>query len=181
MKKLFLLGVIAVALYAAEPAKAAITIDTTTATDWKISNGVITLDWNSTTGSIFGVHLNGHPDNLVDTTNLSSNGQPKGLYMDNTGLGAGTKTAGFHQNANHYVDWWITTASSATNAFTYTRHFILTDNDAGVHTYFIVSHSASDIAGSIGQIQNVFRVSQTLFNNTYSVNSGLNNLGATSI
>src|SRR5258708_5809485 len=181
MKKLYLLGITTVALYAAEPAKAAITIDTSTATDWKITNGVITLDWNSTTGSIFGVHLNGHPDNLVDTTNLSSNGQPKGLYMDNTGLGSGTTTAGFHQNANHYLDWWITTTSNSSNAFTYSRHFILVDNDAGFHTYFVVNHSSSDIAGSLGQIQYVFRISQTLFTNTYSVNSGLNNLGATNI
>src|SRR5882762_8055064 len=57
MKALYLIGVIAVALYAAEPARAAITIDTTTATDWKISNGVISLDWNSTTGNIFAIHL----------------------------------------------------------------------------------------------------------------------------
>src|SRR5260370_21846446 len=97
---LFLLGVIAVVFYPAAAARAAITIDTSNATDWKISNGVIMLDWNSTTGSVFGVHLNGFPDNLVDTTNLSSNGQPKGLYMDNTGLGGGTSTAGFHQNKN---------------------------------------------------------------------------------
>jgi len=180
MKKLYLLA-IAFVLYAAEPAKAAISIDTSTSTDWKISNGVITLDWNSTTGSIFGVHLNGHPDNLVDTTTLSSNGQPKGLYMDNTGLGSGATTAGFHQNGNHYLDWWITTTSDSSNAFTYSRHFILADNDAGFHTYFVVNHSSSDIAGSLGQIQYVFRISQTLFTNTYSVNSGLNNLGATNI
>ena len=181
IKALHLIGVIAVALYAAEPARAAITIDTTTATDWKISNGVISLDWNSTTGNIFAIHLAGHPDNLVDITNRSSNGQPKGVYMDNTGLGSGATTAAFHQNANHYLDWWITTASSSSNAFTYSRHFILVDNDAGFHTYFVVNHASTDIAGSLGQIQNVFRVSQTLFTNTYSVNSGLNNLGATTI
>src|SRR6266700_5381037 len=178
IKALHLIGVIAIALYAAEPARAAITIDTTTATDWKISNGVISLDWNSTTGNIFAIQLVGHPDNLVDITNRSSNGQPKGVYMDNTGLGSGTTTAAFHQNANHYLDWWITTTSNETNAFTYSRHFILVDNDAGFHTYFVVNHSSSDIAGSLGQIQYVFRISQTLFTNTYSVNSGLNNLGS---
>src|SRR5258708_5151853 len=109
-------------------------------------------------------------------TNLSPHGQPKGLYMDNTGLGSGTTTAGFHQNANHYLDWWITTTSNSSNAFTYSRHFILVDNDAGFHTYFVVNHSSSDIAGSLGQIQYVFRISQTLFTNTYSLNSALTNL-----
>jgi hypothetical protein len=180
-KGLLLLGVITIALYTAVPANASITINTSTATDWKISNGVISLDWNSTTGSVFSVHLVGHSDDLVDTTTKNSNGQPKGLYMDNTGLGSGTTTAGFHQDGNHYVDWWITTASNSSNAFTYSRHFILADNDSGFHTYFVVNHSSSDIAGSIGQIQYVFRISQTLFTNTYSVNSGLNNLGATAI
>jgi hypothetical protein len=180
-KRLFLLWVIAVALYTPVPANATITINTSTATDWKISNGVISLDWNSTTGNVFSVHLVGHPDDLVDITTKNSNGQPKGLYMDNTGLGSGTTSTGFHQNGNHYVDWWITTASNSSNAFTYTRHFVLADNDSGFHVYFVVNHSSSDIAGSIGQIQYVFRISQTLFTNTYSVNSGLNNSGATAI
>src|SRR5258708_316769 len=177
IKKLFLLGVIAVAFYVAEPARAAITIDTSNATDWKISNGVITLDWNSHTGDIFSVHLNGHPEDLVDVTNLSSSHQPKGFYMDNTGLGSGATTAGFQQDGDHYLDWWITFASNATNAFTYSRHFIITDNNAGFEAYFVVNLSATDIAGSLGQIQYVFRVNLTLFSNTYSVNSGLNNLG----
>src|SRR5215471_691007 len=179
--KLFLLGVTAIAFCAVVPANATITINTSTATDWKISNGVISLDWNSTTGNVFSVHLNGHPDDLVDTTTKNSNGQPKGLYMDNTGLGSGTVSAGFHQDGNHYLDWWITTASNSSNAFTYSEHFILADNDSGFHVYFVVNHSSSDIAGSIGQIQYVFRISQTLFTNTYSVNAGLNNLGATTI
>lgn len=180
-KRLFLLGAIVIAFCAAVPANATITINTSTATDWKISNGVISLDWNSTTGNVFSVHLVGHPDDLVDTTTKNSNGQPEGLYMDNTGLGSGTTTAGFHQDGNHYLDWWITTASNSSNAFTYSEHFILADNDPGFHVYFVVNHSSSDIAGSIGQIQYVFRISQTLFTNTYSVNSGLNNLGAAAI
>lgn len=176
-RRFFLLAVIAMAFYAAQPASATITIDTTTATDWKISNGVITLDWNSQVGNIFSVHLNGHPEELVDITNTNSNHQPKGFYMDNTGLGGGTTTAGFQQDGDHYLDWWVTVASNASNAFTYTRHFIITDNNPGFHAYIVINHSATDIAGGIGQVQYVFRIDQTLFNTTYSVNSGLNNLG----
>jgi hypothetical protein len=51
--------------------------------------------------------------------------------------------------------------------------------DSGVHAYFVVDHGAGDIAGNLGQIQFVFRVNLTLFPNTYSVNTGLSNLGAT--
>ena len=137
----------AVAAGGATRAEANITIDTSNASDWKISNGMISLDWNPTTGHIFGVVLAGHPDNLVDTTTTQS-GQPKGLYMDNAGtnLGSGTITTGFHQNGNHYLDWWITNASSSSNAFTYSQHFIIADNDPGVHVYFVAQHSATDIA-----------------------------------
>ncbi|HWB87136.1 MAG TPA: polysaccharide lyase family protein [Bryobacteraceae bacterium] len=164
----------------ADIASAAITVDTTTVTDWKISNGVISVDWNSLSGHIFSMHLAGHPDDLIDVTNTSG-GQPKGLYMDNTGLGSGTTTASFQQDGNRYVDWWITTASNSKNPFTYSQHFILTGNDSGIHVYFVVNHGPSDIAGSIGQIQFVFRINLALFTNTYSVNSGLNNLGATAV
>jgi len=161
---------------------AQLTIDTTTATDWKISNGSLSLDWNSTTGSVFGIFLTGFGDNLVDTTDVGGNGQPKGLYMDNSGtLATGTVTANYHLSSGHYLDWWITTASNSTNAFTTTQHFILTPNDPTLHVYFTANHSATDIAGDLGQVQYVFRISQSLFTNTYSVNSGLNNLGATAI
>jgi hypothetical protein len=166
----------------AKPADAKITINTSTASDWKISNGVITLDWSSTTGHIFGVHLAGHTDNLVDTTNTQS-GQPKGLYSGNVGtnLGTGSVTAGFHQNGDHYLDWWITTASSSTNAFTYTQHFVIADNDPGVHVYFVAQHGASDIAGSIVQVQWIFRLNKKLFTSTYSVDSGLHDTGPTTV
>jgi len=54
-------------------------------------------------------------------------------------------------------------------------------NDPGVHMYFVLDHGAGDVAGSIGQIQWVVRGNLSQFTNTYSVNSGLSNLGATSV
>jgi rhamnogalacturonan endolyase len=83
----------AVVLFLAAAAHAQLTIDTSNASDWKISNGAILLDWNSTTGHVFGVQLAGHTDQLVDTTTTQF-GQPDGLYMDNSGTGSGTTTAG---------------------------------------------------------------------------------------
>jgi hypothetical protein len=154
-----------------------LSINTSNATNWVITNGKLSLNWNSTTGNVFGVFLTGYPDNLVDTTYLGGNGQPDGLYMDNTGPGAGTLTSGYSQVNNEYIDWWVTVASSSTNAFTTTQHFILTANDTGFHVYSTVGHAATDIAGTIGQWQYVFRISQTQFVETYSVNAGLGNLG----
>ena len=122
------------------------------------------------------MHLARIPDDLIDVTNTSG-GFPKGLYMDNTGLGSGTVTASYIQH-NTYVDWWITTASNSTNPFTYSQHYVLRAGDPGIHVYFVVIHGTNDIAGSLGQIQFVFRVNLTLFPNTYAVNTGLNNIGA---
>jgi Polysaccharide lyase family 4, domain II/Polysaccharide lyase family 4, domain III len=164
----------------AAAAHAQITIDTSDASDWKISNGTISLDWNSTTGHVFGVQLAGHSDQLVDTTTTQF-GQPDGLYMDNSGVGSGTTTAGYSLAAGQYLDWWITTASNATNPFTYTQHFILAPHDSGFHVYFVANHSATDVPGSLGQVQFVFRINLSLFTSTYSVNSGLNNLGVQNI
>src|ERR1700678_3012655 len=114
----------AIVIVFAAAAHAQITIDTSDASDWKISNTVVLLDWNSTTGHVFGVQLAGHSDQLVDTTTTQF-GQPDGLYMDNSGVGSGTTTTGYTLAPGRYLDWWITTASNATNPFTYTQHFIL--------------------------------------------------------
>ncbi|MHB1022235.1 MAG: polysaccharide lyase family protein [Acidobacteriaceae bacterium] len=174
--KSFLLTMGALLMLSVMPARAQLSIDTSTPTDWKISNGAISLDWNSTDGHVFSVHLAGHPDELVDTTS-THNGQPNGLYMDNAGVGGGVNTANYHLEQGKYLDWWMTTASNAKNPFTYSQHFILTPGDTGFHVYFVANHAATDVPGSLGQVQYVFRINLALFTNTYSVNTGLNNLG----
>src|SRR5215831_17269595 len=99
MRKLVPVGGVCLAaalllLVAPGRAGATISINTSTASKWKITNGILTIDYNSTTGHIFGLHISGHSDNLIDTTTTQS-GQPKGLYMDNAGtnLGSGTTSA----------------------------------------------------------------------------------------
>jgi hypothetical protein len=149
----------------------ALSIDTTNPADWKISNGTLSLDWNSQIGRLFSIHLAGHPDELVDTTSGNA-----GIYMDNAGFGGGTATATY-TNAGTYLDWSLTVASNASNAYTHTEHFVITPNDPGIHVYFAAQHAATDVAGSIGQVQWVYRSNLTDFNNTYSVNTDLSNPG----
>lgn len=156
-----------------------ISIDTTTATDWKISNGSLNIDFNSKMGRIQGLTMGASSTQLVDTTNTDSNGV-KGLYMDNAGFGSATGVAGYDYQAASgstpaYLDWWVTYPSSSTNAYTYTMHWVVTPDDPGIHVYFVANHAATDIAGSIGQVQWVFRDSLTEFTNTYSVNPSVNN------
>jgi hypothetical protein len=172
----------ATAIPATGTATGTLTINTSVATAWTISTGAINLTWNSLTGNVVSVQFPGDTDQLVDTTVLSSNGQPDGLYMDNTGTGTASCTAGAPQQiGNEYIDWWITCPSNSANAFSYSQHFVVTANDPGLHVYYVANHSATDVAGSLGQVQYVFRINQSLFTNTYSNNSGLYNLGATQI
>jgi rhamnogalacturonan endolyase len=171
-----------VLLNAASSATAAITIDTSNPSDWKISNGVLTVDWLPGDGRIFSMHWSAFPNQeLIDQTNRDSHG-PKGFYIDNVGPGSGTPSNNYYLDPNgNYIDWWNTYPAGPSNAFTWSQHHILFANDPGVHIYFVLDHGPGDIAGSIGQIQWVFRGDLTQFANTYSVNTGLGNLGATAV
>jgi hypothetical protein len=182
MKQLFLSAIALVLLQTPFAGQAQITIDTSSATDWKISNGVVTADWRPGDGRIFSIHWNAFPDQeIIDQTNRDSKG-PKGFYMDNVGPGGGTPTNNYYLDPNgQYIDWWNEYPASSTNAFTWSQHHIMFLNDPGIHMYFVLDHGPGDIAGSIGQIQWVVRSDLNQFVNTYAVNTGLSNLGATTV
>ena len=182
MRNLLLSAIALVLLQTPSPLRAQITIDNSNATDWKISNGIISVDWLPTDGRIFSIHWSAFPSQeIIDKTNTDHNG-PKGFYMDNVGPNGGTATNNYFLDPNgKYIDWWNTIASSATNPFTWSQHHILFLNDPGIHIYFTLDHGASDVTGSVGQIQWVLRSDLNQFTNTYAVNTGLANLGATTV
>ena len=174
---------IALVLLSALAAQASpISIDTSNSSDWKISNGVLTVDWLPGDGRIFSMHWSAFPNQeIIDQTNRSHAG-PKGFYMDNVGPGFSTPTNSYYIDpAGRYIDWWVEWPASTSNAFTWSQHCLMFANDPGVHVYFVLDHGPGDKAGSIGQIQWVVRSDLSQFTNTYSVNSGLANLGATSV
>lgn len=177
-------GILCAVLLAASAVSttAQITIDQISTTDWEISNGVLTVHWLPNDGRIFSIHWAAFPDQeIIDQTNTDSHG-PKGFYMDNVGPGGGTPTNNFYLDPNgKYIDWWVTYPPSSSNPFTWSHHRVLFANDPGIHVYFTLDHGPGDVAGSIGQIQWVLRPDLTQFTNTYSVNTGLGNLGATSV
>lgn len=169
-----------VILAVAAPLSAQITIDTTNASDWKINNGVLTVDWLPTGGRVFSIHWSAFPSQeLIDQTNRDSHG-PKGFYMDNAGNIGGAVTPAYYLDPNgNYIDFWVAHQADSTSPFTWSWHDVMFLNDPGIHVYFVLDHGPGDLSGSVGQIQWVFRGDLTQFTNTYSVNSGLNNLGAT--
>ncbi len=161
---------------------AAVMIDTSNPSGWVIANGALTLKWLPGDGRIFSIRWAALPaQELIDQTNKDSHG-PKGFYMDNVGVGSGTPASNYYLDPNgDYIDWWSEHPASSSNAFTWSQHYILFANDPGIHVYLVLDHGPGNIAGSIGQIQWVFRGDLTLFTNTYSVNTGLGNLGATTV
>ncbi len=155
-----------------------ITLNTSNAADWIINNGAVTLDFDPAQFHIFAIHLAGDSNNLVDTTNISSrDGKPQGFYMGNQNFGTGTLYTGSKQVGNQYLDFWVGQTSSATNFATYEEHFIVTANDPGFHSYFVLNHSPTDIAGFTSLILWQFRTSLSLFTHSYGVDVGLNLLG----
>jgi hypothetical protein len=173
-----------------KPAQAQITINTSSATDWKIANGAISMDWDSTNGSLWSMYLTGYATDLVDTTHGSSNGHPSGLYMDNTATGftgitsapsGVASSSGYSLVAGSYLDWWITWEPTSSSPWAYSQHFLVQPNDATVYVYTITNHPSSSGAATWGQLQYVYRINQTEFNNTYQYNSGLHALGGWSI
>ena len=170
-------------------AHAQLSLTQTSVTDWHITNGALTMDFNPQAGELWSMSLNAFPtDNLVDLTQIGGDKNPKGLYMDNVGTNingignlTGTPTAGFHLEDGRYLDWWISWPTTATASMTVTLHYVLFPNDPTVWTYYVANHEAGAAAGTFGQVQYLFRGSWNYFVNTYSVNSGLNNLGGWSL
>ena len=147
--------------------------------NWEIQNGALDICFDPAKGNIIDLYPQGSTDNLVDQTQTSS-GVPKGFYMDNAGLGTATGVPGFEVTAN-YIDWWVTYPAGSTNPYTYSEHWIVTPNDSGIHVYFAIDHAATDPAGSIGQVQWVFRPDLNKFNYLYMTNEDLSNPGPVEI
>lgn len=168
---------------------AQLTLTETSATDWHITNGALTMDFNPEAGEIWSMSLNAFSsDNLVDLTQTGGDGHPKGLYMDNDGTcqsqgigSSSTPTANFHLNSGHYLDWWISWPTGSSCTMTLTLHYVLFPNDPTVWTYYVANHASGAAEGTFGQLQYLFRISQTFFVNTYQFNEGLNNLGGWSL
>ncbi|HEY1256443.1 MAG TPA: polysaccharide lyase family protein [Terracidiphilus sp.] len=173
-----------------KPAQAQLSITQASSTDWKISNGAISLDWDSTGGSVWSMYLTGYSTDLVDTTHGGGNGHPSGLYMDNTATGftgitsapsGVASTAGYSLVAGSYLDWWISWPATSSSPWAYSQHFIVQPNDPTLYVYTVTNHPSSSGAATWGQLQYVYRINQTEFNNTYQYNSGLGALGGWSI
>ena len=156
-------------------------------TEWTATNGTITAVFNpsSSGGEIYKIYLNAYSgDNLVDTTQTGGDGYPKGLYMDNDGTcmtqgigSSATPTASYHLDSGHYLDWWISWPTNSSCTMTLTLHYVVFPNDPTVWTYYVANHASSAAEGTFGQLQYLWRGSWTYFYDTYSDNSGLNNLG----
>lgn len=163
-------------------AQSPITVDTSNASVWAISNGVLTVHWLPGDGRVNSIRWTAAPTvELIDQTNTNRLG-PKGFYMDNAGNIGGALTSNYLLDPNgNYIDFYVTHAADSASGFSWSWHDVMFANDPGIHVYFTLDHGPGDIAASVGQVQWVFRGNLNQFTNTYSVNAGLSNLGAASV
>jgi len=163
-------------------AQSQITIDTSNASAWVISNGVLTVRWLPGDGRVNSIRWSAAPNvELIDQTNTNRLG-PKGFYMDNAGNIGGTLTSSYYLDpSGNYIDFWVTHVADSTSGFTWSWHDVLFANDPGIHVYFVLDHGPGNVPASVGQVQWVFRGDLTQFRNSYAVNTGLGNLGAISV
>jgi hypothetical protein len=159
----------------AEPVCATLT-RTVNGSVWTISNGDLTVNFNTGSSQITNVSIGGS-GNVLDPNNSK-------LYPELTGTNfqSGTTTANFLQDpGGNYIDFWTTTPSntnSTPNPITYSFHYVMFNNDPDVVCYEVLNHSATDPAYNMQQGQFLARVNTSMFNQTYQMNVGLNNMGA---
>jgi rhamnogalacturonan endolyase len=117
--------------------------------------------------------------------------EPTGLYWINSGFTAVTPVPHYVLTPS-YLDFWTTYPASGVtpkNTTEYEEHVVVTPNDLGIHTYFVVNHPAqvvgtggtlvSNGSGTIGgQVQWVVRDSVTQFTNTYAKDADLSMINA---
>jgi hypothetical protein len=183
-----------------------LTINTTTANDWIINNGVFRIDFNSTGGAIWSIIPNGTTDQLVDfdpgdgtfhgsvfdpadgesaiggtalpatwpgTSGIPgvpasyANVEPKGFYMDNSGIGTSGTGTGHYLLTSGYLDFWTDYTTGADGNIPYDIHFVVIPNDPGIHIYFAMKQPGTG-SGSVGQIQWIFRDNVFQFTNFYN-------------
>jgi len=163
-------------------AQSPVTIDTSNANLWVISNGTLSVHWLPGDGRVNSIRWSAAPNvELIDQTNTNRLG-PKGFYMDNAGSIGGGLTSNYYLDPNgNYIDFWVTHNADTSSGFTWSWHDVLFAHDPGIHVYFVLDHGPGNVAASVGQVQWVFRGDLTQFTNTYAVNTGLGNLGATSV
>ena len=62
-------------------AHAQLTLTEANSTDWKITNGALSMDFNPQAGELWSMYLTAYPsDNLVDLTQTGGDGHPKGVH-----------------------------------------------------------------------------------------------------
>ena len=143
----------AVCALATLPARAQVTLTEVSSTEWVASNGIVTFDFNPTTGGLSNLStiINGTTTNWLEP-GMSPFGHavafyPLNGYSNRTAQGA--TTSNYHLNG--YLDIWSTKADiPGSDPLEIENHWVLEANDPGVHFYQILRHFAGDGATAFG-------------------------------
>ncbi|MGA2231285.1 MAG: polysaccharide lyase family protein, partial [Tepidisphaeraceae bacterium] len=129
--------------------RADLTFNFSNASAWTLSNGIVSLTFNSTTGTFTNISalLGGTDYSIVNSSvampNLNHGSATSALYAQDNGGGV-AGTASYYIGSN-YIDIWEDDppTNTQTPGLDIQSHYILEDNTAGISAYTVVSHSAS--------------------------------------
>ena len=149
----------AMGCFAVSQATATITFTQNSSTQWTAGNGIVTLTVNPTTGGITSLYtlLNGVSTNWLDPNYPCTVGVPDShavalynLHAYSNATATGPITCNYHTSAG-YVDIWATKADiPGSDPLEIEDHWVLKDNDPGVHWYQVLRHRSGDGATSYG-------------------------------
>lgn len=140
-----LVAVCGLAILSTPPARGAVSIDQVSSTDWQISNSVVTLNYNPTTGSIYNLNvlLNGKSYNEVNSSSTVPNinhGSPTSNIYSLDIEDGGTISSGYTL-AGNYIDFYTTIQPSSTVPFTEQDHYVLEAGQSGIQEYSQVTNT----------------------------------------
>jgi hypothetical protein len=147
---------LAVLSLAAVPLAHAVSLTQVSSTEWAATNGIVSYSINPTNGTIFKLSttIAGHTTNWMDANYPCPFGHAIMLYNISGGYtnhtANGPITPNYHL-AGSYLDVWLTKAHIVgTDPLEIENHWVIRDNDPGIHFYQILRHVSTDGATSFG-------------------------------
>lgn len=137
----------------------------------QLTNGLVTLQIQKSSGHVLGMHLKGEPDVLIWRRMMYFDANGHGpLHPRKDYWGLGNALFRVDQNTPKLVEVSSTTEPSAQFPFQVSVHYALLAGDSGFYCFATYRHTSSDPEGVIGQTRFVIKLNEKMFTNYFVTN-----------
>ncbi len=134
----------------------------------RLSNGIVALHIEKSTGHVLNMHLAGQPDVLQGRRMMYFDANGNGpLHPRRDYWGLGSAQFRVVQQTPNLVEVSSTAQPSPYFPFQVSVHYVLRAGESGFYCFTTYRHTASDPAGSIGQTRFVIKLRPSLFTNYF--------------